>query len=74
MNCLDYCLAQWVNFPDFVLWYNSNHVVIIEKDIDLEDKGYQTLDKFGLEHMVSSFKPNSQTEQILKWYFLVNYK
>jgi len=55
MKCLEYCLLQWEVMPGFRIWYNSNHVVIIEPEIDMIDKGYLPLIAFGRDHLISSF-------------------
>ena len=47
MNCLEHCLEQWIDLHNYKLWHNSNHVVIIEPDIDLHDKGYLPVEDFG---------------------------
>ena len=55
MNCLQYCLLQWEKNPNFKIWYNSNHAVIIEPEIDLKDKEYLPVVAFGRKHLISSF-------------------
>ena len=68
MNCLQYCLLQWTNLPDFRLWYNSNHVVIIEPDIELTDKGYLPLSDFGMSYFVSAFNLGDYYKNLLRDY------
>ena len=68
MNCLQYCLLQWTYLPDFRLWYNSNHVVIIEPDIELTDKGYLPLSDFGLSYFVSAFNLDDYYKNLLRDY------
>ena len=68
MNCLQYCLLQWTYLPDFRLWYNSNHVVIIEPDIELTDKGYLPLSDFGMSYFVSAFNLGDYYKNLLHDY------
>jgi len=69
MNCLEHCLEQWLNMPDYRLWYNSNHVIIIEPEIDLHDKGYLTVEEFGLSHLLESFPIGLGFRDLLIKYF-----
>ena len=69
MNCLQYCLLQWEKNPNFKIWYNSNHAVIIEHEIDLVDKGYLPLIAFGRRHLISSFALTQDYVKILDRYF-----
>lgn len=69
MNCLEYCLMQWERLPDFRLWYNSNHVVIIEPEICLRDKGYLPVEEFGENYFIVAFKINCYFSKVLKSYF-----
>lgn len=68
MNCLEYCLLQWEKLPHFKIWYNSNHAVIIEPEIDLACKGYLPLTFFGRSHLVSSFGLSDRFVKILDKY------
>ncbi len=69
MNCLECCLHQWLLMPNFQLWYNSNHVVIIEPVIDITDKGYLPLEHFGEDHFLTSFALDQDFREILHKYF-----
>ncbi len=69
MNCLTYCLEQWLDNPDFKLWYNSNHVVIIEPDKDLTGLGYLSLDEYGFTYFIKSFRMTPEYQIILSDYF-----
>jgi hypothetical protein len=69
MNCLTYCLEQWSDNPDFRLWYNSNHVVVIEPHIDLRDKGYLPLEEYGFNYFTSSFSLSTAYSLLLQDYF-----
>lgn len=69
MNCLEHCLCQWNYLPDYRLWYNGNHVVIIEPGKFLNDVGYLPITFFGYEHLVNSFALDSDFSEILKKYF-----
>jgi len=69
MNCLQHCLLQWNWYPDYKIWYNSNHAVIIEHEIDLKDKGYLPLVAFGRRHLISSFALEGDFVKILDRYF-----
>jgi hypothetical protein len=68
MNCLEHCLEQWLNMPDYRLWYNSTHVIIIEPEIDLHDKGYLPIEDYG-KHINWSFKNKYRYKRLLKKYF-----
>ena len=68
MNCLQYCLLQWIYLSDFRLWYNSNHVVIIEPEIDLRDKGYLPMSAFGWHYFVSAFNLQDYYKNLLREY------
>jgi hypothetical protein len=70
MNCLEHCLCQWEQNPGFRMWYNSNHVVIIEPEKGLEGIGYLPLNFYGHEHLIKSFALNEHFSQLLKKYFL----
>jgi hypothetical protein len=71
-NCLTYCLDQWMYLKeyDYKLWYNSDHVIIIESNINMTDKGYLPIENFGYNYFVSSFYDLSEKyKKILKDYF-----
>ena len=63
-NCLTRALDQWAENPDvFSLWYNSNHVITIEKWYDgktlIDDDsilGYLPLDDYGFVYFESAFR------------------
>jgi hypothetical protein len=55
MKCIEYCLLQWEEMPHYRIWYDSNHTVIVEPEINLTDKGYLPLVAFGRNHLISSF-------------------
>lgn len=69
MNCLEHCLEQWLNMPNYRLWYNSDHVIIIEPEIDLYDKGYLAIEKYGIRHINWSFRNKYRYKRLLKRYF-----
>lgn len=69
MNCLEHCLSQWLDLRTYRIWYDSDHVVIIEPEIDLHDKGYLPLDVFGEAHFVSSFGLDRYFSGVLRKYF-----
>jgi hypothetical protein len=69
MNRLEHCLEQWIDLPDYKLWYNSNHVIIIESGIDLHDKGYALFEEFGLSHLLESFPLEIGFRDLLIKYF-----
>jgi len=69
MNCLEHCLLQWEAMPDYRLWYNSDHVVIIEPNIDLHDKGYLPIEDFGIDYFKGSFRLSGSWLIILEKYF-----
>lgn len=53
-NCLSSCLNQWSRDNSLVLYYNSDHVIALMPYDDAPD-GYLTLNKFGGDHLISSF-------------------
>jgi len=69
MNCLAHCLDQWLDNPEFRLWYNSNHVIIIEPHLDASDLGYLPLSEFGYFHMILSFQLSPEYTRLLTVYF-----
>jgi hypothetical protein len=69
MNCLEHCLEQWIDMPDYRLWYNSSHVVIVEPEHRLNDIGYLPLEHFGLSHFLESFHLDMRYREILTKYF-----
>ena len=54
LTCLEYALTFWNKNRDFKIYYNSNHVINLEKDVS-PPKGYLELNKFDLNHLVNSF-------------------
>ena len=77
-NCLTRALDQWLDNPDFVLWYNSNHVISLEPEYMGGDltalKSYMPLDylgleEYGYEHLVKSFSLTGKYSKILSDYF-----
>ena len=68
MNCLEYSLLQWEKLPDFRLWYNSNHVVIIEPHICLRDKGYLPVEEFGADYFIRAFNLTCYFNKQIKSY------
>jgi hypothetical protein len=55
--------------PDYKLWYNSNHVIIIDPEIDLLNKGYLPIEEFGLSHLLESFPLGLGFRDLLMKYF-----
>lgn len=53
-NCLSSCLNQWSRDNSLVLYYNSDHVIAL-MPYDYAPDGYLTLNKFGSDHLISSF-------------------
>jgi hypothetical protein len=71
-KCLQVALEFYEDHKDFKLWYNGNHVVSIEENIDLSDKGYLSLLEFGMEHLISSFNLKHSDIVFLEHYFANN--
>ena len=72
-SCLEHCLNMWVATPgSYALWYNHEHVVMIDDGIDLSPFGYLPLESYGEEHLVSSFYLDADYQEKLKLYFLLN--
>jgi len=69
MDCLEGSLEIWLKNRDMKLWYNSNHVVIIESEYNLDLFHYLPIEDFGFDHLVDSFDLSHKYQQILKEYF-----
>ena len=67
-NCLQHSLELWNNQRTLKLWYNSNHVVIIEPEFDLKVFGYLELKEYGFNHFLSSFNLTAKYKKLLKSY------
>jgi hypothetical protein len=68
-NCLTLNLLMWQRCPELKLWYNSNHVVSIEADVDLKAVGYLPVEEYGIEHFRYSFCMSDYHFSILQEYF-----
>jgi hypothetical protein len=68
MTCLHHCLEQWIEMPEYRLWYNSNHVVIIEPEHNLKQFGYLPLQMFGVANFKASFKLDEFYTKVLEEY------
>jgi hypothetical protein len=69
MNCLEGSLLVWKSNQDMRLWYNSNHVVIIENEFNLDLFHYLPIEDFGFDHLVESFGLTDFYQVLLKEYF-----
>jgi hypothetical protein len=70
-------LDQWVQNPEFRLWYNSNHVISLEPEFEGHDLSimksypcmeYIELGEYGYEHLVKAFSLNGKYSKVLEDY------
>ena len=72
-SCLEHCLQMWVATPgQYRLWYNHEHVVMIEDYVDLKEFGYLPLEDYGEYHLISSFGLEEEYIEKLKLYFILH--
>lgn len=67
-NCLTRALDQWWESSDeFRLYYNSNHVISLEKGIK-PPEGYDPIEDYGYFYFLNSFNPTPQYIDLLEEY------
>jgi len=69
MNCLAYALRFWENHPEYVLWYNSGHV--INAPLHFENNVYLRAEDFGYDYFKGAFAGllDGYEEELLDRYF-----
>jgi len=71
-NCLTRALDQWdEKRQDYKLWYNSNHVVCLDKGyiiISSFEPEYLALNNYGLEYFNDSFQLSFKYVNLLNEY------
>lgn len=67
MNCLEYALSFWKANPDYIILYNSDHVINVPQGIEVY--GFLGLDYFGEEYFIKAFHLNEKYKKILLAYF-----
>lgn len=69
MNCLAYALQFWDKFPNYKLFYNSNHVINAYENVT--GSGYLPAEAYGYIYFKSAFDGllTTKEEQLLKKYF-----
>lgn len=53
MNCLAYALRFWEHNPEYVLFYNSGHVINIPKGTQISD--FLPVEEYGYNYFKGSF-------------------
>lgn len=69
LNCLSYALIFWNDNPNYILLYNSNHVINVPAGTEVV--GFLGLEEFGIDYFLSSFRELTKTDKkLLNKYFL----
>ena len=74
-NCLTRALDQWNEDKSMRLWYNSNHVIVADKEYNVSQLGhwngsrYLPLETFGSFHFITSFQLSKKHLKLLGEYF-----
>jgi hypothetical protein len=74
-NCITRALDQWNEDKSMRLWYNANHVVVIEETYYLQNLypksglRYLPLESFGTYHFITSFQLSKKHLKLLGDYF-----
>lgn len=67
MNCLQYALNFWNRNKNYIILYNSDHVINVPPRTVVE--GFLPLALFGEEHLIKSFKLTKNYKRLLSLYF-----
>lgn len=69
MNCLAYALRFWEKEPNYVLYYNSDHVVNLPEGTEV--KGFLPAEKFGYVYFAGAAGGllDEYEQELLKRYF-----
>lgn len=69
INCLAYALQYWDKYPNYKLYYNSDHVINSKYPIDNGD--YLPAIEYGYNYFKGAFKGllNRKEQALLKKYF-----
>jgi hypothetical protein len=62
INCLAYSLHFWSENRDYVLKYNSDHVIAVPSDTFVEN--FHPIEDFGYDHVIKSFFSRLDTTDI----------